>query len=148
MDTILDFSLNYEQLLNERAKYLTDIIQRAQSELNKIRSILGDANKQSLTTNDRSLLAPPKLDSIPATMPQGIVKPLVIEFLSTHPGKHKTSDIFDYISKVRDVSKEPRRVWVTSVSLALNTLSKGNNPKVKKSDTDNGNVMEYAWIGI
>lgn len=85
-----------------------------------------------------------------AVKPQEMVKPLVIEYLSQNPGKHITTEIFNYICRVKalpKLTKEQRREWVTGISLALNTLSKGSQPQVLKTNTNNGNIREYEWIG-
>lgn len=107
------------------------------------------APEESNLTLDLTLVGT-KAKKHTAVMPQDVVKPLVIEYLSKNPGRHVTTDIFDYIRQVKALSgltKDQRREWVTGISLALNTMSKGSHPQVRKTDTDNGNIKAYEWIG-
>lgn len=155
---MIDFSIPLSELLREKAKYHKEQIAFHKLKLDEINALLATGSgvsttlpfrERTMTVVEHTVKKRERAMSYEEGLPiisQDIVKPLVIEFLKSHEGKQKTTDIYDYIKVKKGIHDEPRRPWVTAISLALNTLSKGKNPKVIKTETTNGNVREYEWI--
>ena len=161
MNDNIDFSAPLDDILERKAEYHRLQIQMHKMELEKISALRGKEHKQALpnliSSNAESVIKPnthvaqPKAKGKtkgkrPPIMAQKVVYPFIIKYFETHTGKHNTVEVFDYISTVKDTTKEARSSWVTAISLCLRTMSMGKTPKLTVSDSDKGSAKLYEWI--
>lgn len=138
----LDINSPVEEILQSKAKFHSDQIEFHKSQLASIKDFLGSQNN-GLKNGSKHIQSN---NGTTQTISQTIVKPMVIYFLKENRGKHVTTEIYENIKNNQNLVKEERKTIINAISLCLNSLSKGKTPRVKKTDTDNGNIKAYEWV--